>query len=98
MECPNCSRERKIREEYDKIIVQARRDKDSLSQKVAELENELRMRATQPREEGSNREKKGGNEESISNTSADPGILKTAEVPENAPNYVTVFCHIVSIE
>ncbi|XP_050990206.1 kinesin-like protein KIF3B [Labeo rohita] len=80
VECPNCSRERKIREEYDKIIVQARRDKDSLSQKVAELENELRMRATQPREEGSNREKKGGNEESISNTSADPGILKTAEV------------------
>ncbi|KAL0169969.1 hypothetical protein M9458_034565, partial [Cirrhinus mrigala] len=81
VECPNCSRERKIREEYDKIIVQARRDKDYLSQKVAELENELRMRATQPREEG-------GNEESTSNTSADPGILKTAEVPENVLDYV----------
>ncbi|XP_058604675.1 uncharacterized protein si:ch211-63b16.4 isoform X1 [Onychostoma macrolepis] len=80
VECPNCSRERKIREEYDKIIVQARRDKDSLSQKVAELENELRTRATQERQEGLSREKTRGNEESTSGTSADIGILKTAEV------------------
>ncbi|XP_042560731.1 coiled-coil domain-containing protein 6-like [Clupea harengus] len=39
-ECPNCKRERKIREEYDKFIVQARRDRDSLNQRVAELEEE----------------------------------------------------------
>lgn len=43
-ECPNCKRERKIREEYDKFIVQARRDRDSLHQRVAELEARLLMR------------------------------------------------------
>lgn len=94
MECPNCSRERKIREEYDKIIVQARRDKDSLSQKVAELENELRTRATQERQEGLSWEKTRGNEESTSSTSADMGILKTAEVPVMRwiiSQYVTLF-------
>ncbi|XP_043119681.1 kinesin-like protein KIF3B isoform X2 [Puntigrus tetrazona] len=80
VECPNCSRERKIREEYDKIIVQARRDKDSLSQKVAEMENELRARATQERPEGLSWEKTRGDEESTSSTSADVGVLKTAEV------------------
>ncbi|XP_016414120.1 kinesin heavy chain [Sinocyclocheilus rhinocerous] len=80
VECPNCSRQRKIREDYDKIIVQARRDKDSLSQKVAELENELRKRATQERQEGLSWEKTRGNQESASDTSADMGILKTAEV------------------
>ncbi|XP_048047182.1 kinesin-like protein KIF3B isoform X1 [Megalobrama amblycephala] len=80
VECPNCSRERNIREEYDKIIVQAKRDKDFLSQKVAELENELKMRATKEREERTSWEKKRENEESTSSTSAAPGILQTAEV------------------
>uniref|UniRef100_A0A8C1XD77 Si:ch211-63b16.4 n=1 Tax=Cyprinus carpio TaxID=7962 RepID=A0A8C1XD77_CYPCA len=78
--CPNCSREQKIREEYDKIIVQARRDKDSLSQKVEELENELRTRATREKQEGLSWEKTRENQESASGTSADMGILKTAEV------------------
>ncbi len=95
VECPNCSQERKIREEYDKIIVQARRDKDSLSQKVAELENELRTRATQERQEGSKWEKTRGNEESTSGSSADMGILKTAEVP--VMRWIIV-CHFVPIE
>ncbi|XP_026141814.1 kinesin heavy chain isoform X1 [Carassius auratus] len=80
VECPNCSREQKLREEYDKIIVQARRDKDSLSQKVAELENELKTRATQEKQEGLSWEKSRGNQDSASSTSADMGILKTAEV------------------
>ncbi|KTG03959.1 hypothetical protein cypCar_00005644 [Cyprinus carpio] len=86
--CPNCSREQKIREEYDKIIVQARRDKDSLSQKVEELENELRTRATREKQEGLSWEKTRENQESASGTSADMGILKTAEVP--------VMCWIIS--
>ncbi|XP_056120281.1 kinesin-like protein Klp68D isoform X1 [Rhinichthys klamathensis goyatoka] len=80
VECPNCSRERNIREEYDKIILQVKRDKDYLSQKVAELENELKMRATQERDDGMSWEKKSGNEESSSCPSAGPGILQTAEV------------------
>ncbi|KAK2878815.1 hypothetical protein Q8A67_019606 [Cirrhinus molitorella] len=97
VECSNCSRERKIREEYDKIIVQARRDKDSLSQKVAELEKELRMRATQQREEGSSWENKRGDAESTSSTSADLGILKTAEVclqteAEGLRSELSAFC------
>ncbi|XP_066552872.1 kinesin-like protein KIF3C [Amia ocellicauda] len=45
LECPNCKKERKIREEYDKYIVQARRDKDALHQRLAELEAELRRGA-----------------------------------------------------
>ncbi|ROJ78906.1 Kinesin heavy chain [Anabarilius grahami] len=80
VDCPNCSRERNIREEYDKIIVQAKRDKDFLCQKVAELENELKMRATKEREDRISWERKRGNEESTSSTSAGPGILQTAEV------------------
>lgn len=105
VECPNCSRERNIREEYDKIIVQAKRDKDFLSQKVAELENELKMRATKEREDRTSWEKKRENEESTSSTSAAPGILQTAEVPthwsiyctENVLGYITI-CHFVPIE
>ncbi|XP_028846039.1 kinesin-like protein KIF3B [Denticeps clupeoides] len=40
-DCPNCKREKKIREEYDRFIVQARKDRDFLSQRVAELEATL---------------------------------------------------------
>ncbi|XP_037397851.1 kinesin heavy chain [Pygocentrus nattereri] len=43
-ECPNCKQERKIREEYDKFIIQVKRDRDSLSQRVTELEKELKKR------------------------------------------------------
>lgn len=50
-ECPNCKRERKIREEYDKFIVQARRDRDSLHQRVAELEARLLMKGAGREEE-----------------------------------------------
>ncbi|XP_041108942.1 kinesin-like protein KIF3C isoform X2 [Polyodon spathula] len=42
LECPNCKKERRIRDEYDKYIIQSRRDKDSLQQKIAELEADLR--------------------------------------------------------
>lgn len=85
VECPNCSRERKIREEYDKIIVQARRDKDALSQKLLELENELKRRGKEERDDEATGENKlngltrkaGPN----SRTSDVSEGLKTAEVP-----------------
>nr|XP_023695475.1 kinesin-like protein K39 isoform X2 [Paramormyrops kingsleyae] len=44
MDCPNCNRERKIRQEYDRYIVQARGDRDALSQRVQELEASLQRR------------------------------------------------------
>ncbi|XP_048865390.1 uncharacterized protein si:ch211-63b16.4 [Brienomyrus brachyistius] len=43
-DCPSCNRERKIRQEYDRYIVQARRDRDALSQRVQELEARLQRR------------------------------------------------------
>ncbi|TSU37054.1 hypothetical protein Baya_12878 [Bagarius yarrelli] len=46
-ECSNCKQERKIREEYDKFIIQVKRDRDSLSQRVSELEKELKKRGEQ---------------------------------------------------
>ncbi|XP_036449589.1 kinesin heavy chain [Colossoma macropomum] len=49
-ECSNCKQERKIREEYDKFIIQVKRDRDSLSQRVTELEKELRKRGGEERE------------------------------------------------
>ncbi|XP_049320102.1 uncharacterized protein si:ch211-63b16.4 [Astyanax mexicanus] len=49
-ECPNCRQERKIREEYDKFIVQVKKDRDSLSQRVTELEEELKTRGGEERE------------------------------------------------
>ncbi|XP_064174240.1 LOW QUALITY PROTEIN: uncharacterized protein si:ch211-63b16.4 [Anguilla rostrata] len=52
LECPNCKRERKIREEYDKYIIQARRERDSLSQRVGQLEAELLQRGGEGREAG----------------------------------------------
>lgn len=51
-ECSNCKQERKIREEYDKFIIQVKRDRDILSQRVTELEKELKNRGEQ-RENGS---------------------------------------------
>ncbi|XP_069036034.1 kinesin-like protein KIF3C isoform X2 [Lepisosteus oculatus] len=41
-ECPHCKKERKIREEYDKYVVQVRGDKDALLQRISELDAELR--------------------------------------------------------
>ncbi|XP_039593970.1 kinesin-like protein Klp68D isoform X2 [Polypterus senegalus] len=41
-ECMNCKKERKIREEYDKYLLQLKRDKDSLQDKIINLEAELR--------------------------------------------------------
>ncbi|XP_052009052.1 kinesin-like protein KIF3A [Xyrauchen texanus] len=78
VECPNCTRERKIREEYDKIIVQGRRDRDYLVQKVAELETELRKKETQ---ESENKEKEDAIvEEFTRSTSEISETLQTAEV------------------
>ncbi|MCI4382366.1 hypothetical protein PGIGA_G00014060 [Pangasianodon gigas] len=51
-ECSNCKQERKIREEYDKFIIQVKRDRDSLSQRVTELEKELKNRVGEQRENG----------------------------------------------
>ncbi|KAI7804745.1 putative kinesin heavy chain-like, partial [Triplophysa rosa] len=84
VECPNCSRERKIREEYDKIIVQARRDKDALSQKLLELENELKRRGKEERDDEATRETKlNGLTEKAGPNSRTSDVsegLKTAEV------------------
>ncbi|CAN0401334.1 unnamed protein product [Lampetra fluviatilis] len=46
--CSSCRRERRIREEYDKFVVQARRERDALQRRVAELEQELRSRDVAP--------------------------------------------------
>lgn len=51
-ECPNCKQERKIREEYDKFIIQVKQDRDSLSQRVTELEKELKNRGAEQRDNG----------------------------------------------
>ncbi|KAJ1156294.1 hypothetical protein NDU88_009018 [Pleurodeles waltl] len=40
-ECPSCKKERRIRNDYDKIIVQSRQDKEILQQKIADLEAEM---------------------------------------------------------
>lgn len=45
-ECPTCKQERKIRKEYDKFIIQMKKDRDGLSVRVTQLENELRGRTT----------------------------------------------------
>ncbi|XP_053140250.1 uncharacterized protein LOC128339825 [Hemicordylus capensis] len=41
-DCPNCKKERRIRGEYDKFILQARRDKEALQKRIARLEADLR--------------------------------------------------------
>lgn len=61
-ECSNCKQERKIREEYDKFIIQVKRDRDSLSQRVTELEKELKNRGGEERENGSMDKDKQGAE------------------------------------
>lgn len=40
-ECPSCKKERRIRNDYDKIIVQSKQDKDILQQRITELEAEM---------------------------------------------------------
>lgn len=41
-ECPNCKKERRIRNEYDKFILQSRKDKEALQKRIVELETELK--------------------------------------------------------
>ncbi|KAM4692982.1 uncharacterized protein O3C94_003721 [Discoglossus pictus] len=41
-ECPSCKNERRIRSDYDKILMQSKREKEVLQQKVGELETELK--------------------------------------------------------
>ncbi|XP_072546224.1 uncharacterized protein [Salminus brasiliensis] len=66
-ECPNCKQERKIREEYDKFIIQVKRDRDGLSQRVTELEQELKTRGREGTESGrqSTREERESRRESV---------------------------------
>eukprot|EP00079_Xenopus_tropicalis_P035877 XP_017949648.1 PREDICTED: uncharacterized protein LOC101733912 isoform X4 [Xenopus tropicalis] len=40
-ECPACKNERRIRNDYDKIILQSKKEKEVLQQKVSQLEAEL---------------------------------------------------------
>ncbi|XP_061415237.1 kinesin-like protein Klp68D isoform X2 [Lethenteron reissneri] len=58
--CSSCRRERRIREEYDKFVVQARRERDALQRRVAELEQELRSRDVAPGRGDSSRGGGGG--------------------------------------
>ncbi|XP_036403065.1 kinesin heavy chain [Megalops cyprinoides] len=69
VECPNCKRERKIREEYDKFIVQARRERDVLTQRVEELEAQLLKRGSEERE---------GNADPVPNTPRTRGAERSA--------------------
>ncbi|XP_062863951.1 kinesin-like protein KIF3C [Trichomycterus rosablanca] len=76
-ECPTCKQERKIRAEYDKFIIQVKKDRDNLSQRVTELEKELKNRgaeqsddekatgskAVQTEREDDNRSEKTGGDE-----------------------------------
>ncbi|CAM4541200.1 unnamed protein product [Caretta caretta] len=41
-ECPNCKKERRIQNEYDKFILQSKRDKEALQKTIVELEAELK--------------------------------------------------------
>ncbi|XP_078503199.1 uncharacterized protein LOC144761845 [Lissotriton helveticus] len=50
-ECPSCKKERRIRNDYDKIIVQSKQDKDILQQRITELEAEM----AKYKEEGSSK-------------------------------------------
>ncbi|KAL2083174.1 hypothetical protein ACEWY4_020947 [Coilia grayii] len=79
-ECPNCKRERKIREEYDKFIVQARRDRDCLNQRVAELEARL-LRSGEEEEEGE-AEERNEKEEEEEEEEADHQDRETEEAME----------------
>lgn len=96
-ECPNCKRERKIREEYDKFIVQARRDRDSLHQRVAELEARLLMRGAEREEEevevGEEEEKREERETQHRQREAEEETMElsrcnTTEIPANAEVFV----------
>ncbi|XP_078086698.1 kinesin-like protein Klp68D isoform X2 [Mustelus asterias] len=49
-ECLNCKKERKIRDEYDKFILQSKRDKDALQQRIMELEIELKKYKAESKE------------------------------------------------
>ncbi|KAL4641430.1 kinesin-like protein K39 isoform X1 [Arapaima gigas] len=52
VDCPTCQKERAIRQEYDKYIIQMHRDKEELSQQVALLEARLRSRAAEEQRGG----------------------------------------------
>ncbi|XP_034620154.1 uncharacterized protein LOC117874295 isoform X4 [Trachemys scripta elegans] len=41
-ECPNCKKERKLQNEYDKFILQSKRDKEALQKTIVKLEAELK--------------------------------------------------------
>nr|XP_032646362.1 uncharacterized protein LOC116830821 isoform X2 [Chelonoidis abingdonii] len=41
-ECPNCKKERRIQNEYDKFILQSKRDKEALQKTIVKLEAELK--------------------------------------------------------
>ena len=92
-ECPNCKRERKIREEYDKFIVQSRRDRDSLNQRVAELEARLLTRGAEREEEEEQEEEEQEREkeeheqreeEEEEEEAMEISRCNTAEIPVNA--------------
>lgn len=91
-ECPNCKRERKIREEYDKFIVQARRDRDSLHQRVAELEARLLMRGVEREEEveeGETGETQHRQREAEEEEAMELSRCNTTEIPANAEVFVS---------
>ncbi|KAI4875572.1 hypothetical protein NFI96_020786, partial [Prochilodus magdalenae] len=94
-ECLNCKQERKIREEYDKFIIQVKRDRDSLSQRVTELEKELKKRGREEREctserresrmerESARKERKSRRECAIEERESEIGERETEKEEEN---------------
>ncbi|XP_046712541.1 kinesin-like protein KIN-10C isoform X2 [Silurus meridionalis] len=76
-ECSNCKQERKIREEYDKFIIQVKRDRDSLSQRVTELEKELKNRGGEQIESRKVEKDKRGEERDVERQETPTGSNET---------------------
>ncbi|KAI5622820.1 kinesin-like protein KIN-10C [Silurus asotus] len=76
-ECSNCKQERKIREEYDKFIIQVKRDRDSLSQRVTELEKELKNRGGEQIESRKVEKDKRGEERDVGRQETPTGSNET---------------------
>ncbi|XP_069464326.1 polyamine-modulated factor 1-binding protein 1-like isoform X2 [Ambystoma mexicanum] len=60
LECSTCKKERRIRNDYDKIIVQSKQDKEVLQQRINELEAEV----AKCKDEGSNKQQETQDSES----------------------------------
>ncbi|KAG9484274.1 hypothetical protein GDO78_009929 [Eleutherodactylus coqui] len=86
-ECQSCKSEKKIRSDYDKILMQAKREKEALQLKVSELEAELR------RLQEVNKKSKEEHEcTSVSLEAPYKGSLFLESCENNCKNKVTINC------